>query len=97
MKVVVVISLHPYTRGMEIIGEERHLYELPLSVAAYGYLLEFPQNTPMLWQCIIAGTKERFKGHTHPQPPPKIYPLARGVVIHPLNASARGARPHVGR
>jgi hypothetical protein len=25
-----------------------------------------PQNTPMLWQFIIAGTKERFKGHTHP-------------------------------
>ena len=30
-----------------------------------------PQNTPMLWQFIIAGTKERFEGHKHPQPPPK--------------------------
>jgi hypothetical protein len=30
-----------------------------------------PQNTPMLWQCIIVGTKESFEGHTHPQPPPK--------------------------
>ncbi len=30
-----------------------------------------PQNTPMLWQCIIAGTKEHFEGHTHPQPPPQ--------------------------
>jgi hypothetical protein len=37
-----------------------------------------PQNTPMLWQFIIAGTKERFEGHTHPQPPPKIHLLARG-------------------
>jgi hypothetical protein len=27
-----------------------------------------PQNTPMLWQCIIAGTKERFEGHTHVKP-----------------------------
>jgi hypothetical protein len=25
----------------------------------------------MLWQSIIAGTKERFESHTHPQPPPK--------------------------
>jgi hypothetical protein len=33
-----------------------------------------PQNTPMLWQCIIAGTKERVEGHTHPQSPPKIHP-----------------------
>jgi hypothetical protein len=35
----------------------------------------------MLWQFIITGTKERFKGHTHPQPPQKIHPLAWGVVI----------------
>ncbi len=30
-----------------------------------------PQNTPMLWQCIITRTKERFEGRTHPQSPPK--------------------------
>jgi hypothetical protein len=30
-----------------------------------------PQNTPMLWRCIIAETKERFEGRTHPQPPQK--------------------------
>jgi hypothetical protein len=30
--------------------------------------------------------KERFEGHTHPQPPPKIHPQARGVVIHPFKA-----------
>jgi hypothetical protein len=30
-----------------------------------------PQNTPMLWRFIITGTKERFEGRTHPQPPPK--------------------------
>ncbi len=53
------------------------------------------QNTPMLWQCIIAGTKERFEGHTHPQSPPKIRPLAWRVVAHPSDASAGSAKPHV--
>jgi hypothetical protein len=56
-----------------------------------------PQNTPMLWQFIIAGTKECFEGHTHPQPPPTIHPLPRGIVAHPLVASARSARRHVER
>ncbi len=55
-----------------------------------------PQNTPMLWQFIIAGTKERFEGHKHPQPPQRIRPQARGVVTHPFEALARSARPHVG-
>jgi hypothetical protein len=41
-----------------------------------------PQNTPMLWQCIIAGTKECFEGHTHPQPPPKNTSTSLGVC-HP--------------
>ncbi len=31
-----------------------------------------PQNTPMLWQCIFAGTKEHFEFNTHPQPPPHL-------------------------
>jgi hypothetical protein len=56
-----------------------------------------PQNTPMLWQCIIAGTKEHFEGHTHPQPPQKLHPLAWGAINYPFKASARSARPHVGR
>jgi hypothetical protein len=51
----------------------------------------------MLWQCIIAGTKEHFEGHKHPQPPHKIHPQAWGVVTHPFKALARSARPHVGR
>ncbi len=55
------------------------------------------QNTPMLWQFAITGTKEHFEGHTHPQSPPKIHPQARGFVAHPLEASAQSARPHVGR
>jgi hypothetical protein len=59
---------------------------------AYG-----PQNTMMLWRFIIAGTKERFEGHKHPQPPPKLHLQARGVITHPFDASARSARPHVGR
>ncbi len=45
---------------------------------AYG-----AQNTPMLWRFIIAGTKERFEGHTHPQPTPKYIPkLGRLSSIH---------------
>jgi hypothetical protein len=56
-----------------------------------------PQNTPMLWQCIIARTKECFEGHTNPQTPPKLHLLSRGVVPHPLEASAQSARHHVGR
>jgi hypothetical protein len=57
-----------------------------------------PQNTPMLWRCIIAGTKERFEGHKHPQPPHKIHPQAWGAVTHPFKALAWSAtRPHVGR
>jgi hypothetical protein len=55
-----------------------------------------PQTTPMLWRCIIAGTKECFEGRTHPQPPKKLHPLSRGVIAHPLEALARSPRPHVG-
>jgi hypothetical protein len=52
--------------------------------------------TRMLWRCIIARTKERFEGHTYPQPSPKLYPLAWGVVIHLFDTLAWSARPHVG-
>jgi hypothetical protein len=46
-----------------------------------------PQNIPMLWQCIIAGTKESFEGHTHPQPPPKyIHKLG---VLSPIHLKCR--------
>jgi hypothetical protein len=55
------------------------------------------QNTLMLWQCIIAGTKEHIEGHKHPQPPHKIHLQAWGVVTHPFKALAWSARPHVGR
>jgi hypothetical protein len=55
-----------------------------------------PQNTPMLWRCIIAGTKEHFEGRTRPQPPKKLHPLSWGIVAHLLEASARSTRPHVG-
>jgi hypothetical protein len=37
-----------------------------------------------------------FEGHTHPQHPQKIYPLAQGVVTHPFDTLAWGAKPHVG-
>ncbi len=37
-----------------------------------------PQNILMLWQCIIAGAKGRFIGHTHHQPPPKIISHSSG-------------------
>ena len=55
-----------------------------------------PQNTPMLWRYIITGANECFKGHIHHQAPPKLYPLAWGVVTHPFDVSTRSARPHVG-
>jgi hypothetical protein len=55
-----------------------------------------PQNTLMLWQFIISGTKECLEGHTHPQPPPKKHPLAWGAVNYPFKVSVRSARPHVG-
>jgi hypothetical protein len=51
----------------------------------------------MLWPCFIAGTKDRFDGHTHPQQPKKLYPLAWGVVTHPFNAFALSAKPYLGR
>jgi hypothetical protein len=39
----------------------------------------------MLWQCIIARTKERFEGHTHPQSPPKkIRKLGGLLPIHSM-------------
>ena len=56
-----------------------------------------PQNTLMLWRFIIAGTKERFEGHKHPQPPQRIHPQAWEVIAHPFNALVQSARPHVGR
>jgi hypothetical protein len=56
-----------------------------------------PQNTLMLWQFIIAGTKEHFEGPTHPQPLPKLHLLAQGVVTYSFKALARSARPHVVR
>ena len=31
----------------------------------------------------------------HPITSPKLYPLARGVVAHPYEASLRGLRPHL--
>jgi hypothetical protein len=56
-----------------------------------------PQNTPMLWQCIITITSKCFEGHTHPQNLQKLYPNARGVIAHPFEALAWSARPHMGR
>jgi hypothetical protein len=38
-----------------------------------------PQRTLMLWQFIVAGTTERFEGHTHPQPPQKYIRLLEGL------------------
>ncbi len=55
-----------------------------------------PQNTPMLWQCIIAGTKKRFEGHTHPQPPPNLYLLGWGVVTYPFETLEWSTRSYVG-
>ena len=42
-----------------------------------------PEHTPMLQQCIIAGTKERIEGHTPPQHPQNYIRLLRGSL--PIN------------
>jgi hypothetical protein len=45
----------------------------------------------MLWQFIIAGTKERFEVHKHPQPPQKHIHKLRGLLpIH--STRQRGAQ-----
>ena len=56
-----------------------------------------PQNAPMLWRRIIAGTVERFEGHTSYQLPQKAYPLAREVVPDNYDASAREIVPRASR
>ncbi len=38
----------------------------------------WPSNTPILWQCIITGTKEHFKGYTHLESPPNIISTCLG-------------------
>ena len=49
-----------------------------------------PQNCPMLQQCIIAGTKERFEGYTPPHSPQNYNRLLRGLLpirtAHPCGA-----------
>jgi len=49
---------------------------------AYGH-----QHTPMLRRCIIAGTKERFEGHTPPQHPQNYIRLLGGPS--PINLTRR--------
>jgi hypothetical protein len=51
-----------------------------------------PQNTPMLWQFIIAGTKEHFEGHKHPQPPPQNYIRKLGGLSPIHSMHWRGAQ-----
>jgi hypothetical protein len=72
----------------------------PLSMRMYfGGRIEGvygPQSAPLFWRWCIATTSECFEGHTHPQQPKKLYPLAWGVVAHPFDALAWSARPHVG-
>jgi hypothetical protein len=46
-----------------------------------------PQNTPMLWQCIIAGTNERFEGLNTLNPPKKYIHKLRG--LSPIHSRRR--------
>jgi hypothetical protein len=50
-----------------------------------------PQNTPILRRCIIAGTKERFEGHKHPQPPPKY--IRKHGGLSPIYLTHRHGAP----
>ncbi len=45
----------------------------------------------MLWQFIIARTKERFEGHTHPHPPPPKYIHLLGGLLPIHSWHPRGA------
>ena len=45
-----------------------------------------PQNAPLF---------QSFEGHTPPQPPPKLYPLALGVIAHHVKMTVQGARLYV--
>ena len=45
----------------------------------------------MLWQFIIAGTKEHFEGHKHPQPP-KEYNRKLGGLLPIHSTCRRGAQ-----
>ena len=53
-----------------------------------------PQNTPMLWRCIITGTWSALMA-IHPLTPHKIIIACLGVAAHPYNALLRGLRPHL--
>jgi hypothetical protein len=48
-----------------------------------------PQNTLLLWWCIITIIKEHFEGHRPSQPQRKTYPLAQGIVPYQLDVSAQ--------
>ncbi len=48
-----------------------------------------PQNTPMLWQCIIAIIKERVKSHRPSHTQRKAYSFAQGILPYQLDEWAR--------
>jgi hypothetical protein len=68
---------------------DEHTNNFSVFIAFFSILVALAQN-------MHCGVKECFEGHTHPQQPQKLYPLAWGVVAHPFNALAWSARPHVG-
>ena len=45
-------------------------------------MVNVPQSAPLFRRLCITATSECFEGHTPPQPPPKLDPLARGGVAH---------------
>jgi hypothetical protein len=80
-------DLHPVTtRGIDSIEPLEQVYML------FGGWLErvcSPQNTPMIWQFIIAIIKDCFEVHKPSHPQRKAYPLAQRIVPYQSNVSAQ--------
>ncbi len=48
-------------------------------ILSRGWECVCPSKRSLFWRCWIATTLECFEGHTHPQQPQKLYPLASPI------------------
>jgi hypothetical protein len=91
------VPLEPHKRPFALIrsigsiGDDIRYHKQADMLFVGGDRVYGPQNTPMLWRHIIAGTEdEHFEGHTpYHQLPQKAYLLAWGVVPDQFDAPAR--------
>ena len=73
------------------------MWDNPPSVFLGGWGCVWPSKALLFQQWCISTKLEFFEGHTHHQPRQKLHLLAWEVVTYSFKASARSARPHVGR